>query len=53
MTPYDGFRKFCTCVTELDRKKWLRQIGDDSDDGLLDEISNQVLVEHFRRRITV
>jgi len=42
----DDFREFYRWIVELDHQKWDKQIEEDSDNGLLDELANQAVSDY-------
>jgi hypothetical protein len=50
--PDDEFQMLYDWIVELDHQKWDRQIAEDSEQGLLDELANQALAEHHKGRTT-
>jgi hypothetical protein len=44
--PEEDFRKLYDWIIELDHQKWDRQIAEDSEQGLLDDLANQALEEY-------
>ena len=50
--PDDEFRQLCDWLLDLDHQKWDRQIVEDSERGLLDELADQALAEYRQGRTT-
>ncbi len=44
----DDFRALYRWITELDHQKWDKQIEEDSDNGLLDDLANQAVSDYKR-----
>lgn len=44
----DDFRKLYNWIVELNHKKWDRQIEEDSERGLLDDLANQAVADYRR-----
>lgn len=47
----DDFREFYRWIVEIDHQKWDKQIEEDSDNGLLDELANQA-VSDYKKGLT-
>jgi hypothetical protein len=50
--PEKDFRKLYDWIIELDHQKWDRQIAEDSEQGLLDDLANRALEEHRQGKTT-
>ena len=50
--PDEDFRKLYDWMVELDHQKWDRQIAQDSEQGLLDDLANQALEEYRQGKTT-
>ena len=48
----DEIRHLCDWLLDLDHQKWDRQIVEDSERGLLDELADQALAEYRQGRTT-
>ncbi len=42
----DDFRELCKWMAELDHQKWDKQIEEDSESGLLDDLANQAISDY-------
>jgi hypothetical protein len=43
---YNDFKKLYNWIIELNHRKWDKQIEEDSNNGLLDDLANQAISDH-------